>query len=138
MEPKFPLTLTIPRIPPGLNALRREYRNPHVYKVLRMAWETELLCAAGVPMLQAVREFVSASDTELPKRMRVQIHVRRRVLLEDMDNLVGGAKPVLDAIKNMGLIYDDSTKFIDYQITQALAGGAGERTMITIQPAKEI
>jgi Holliday junction resolvase RusA-like endonuclease len=45
---------------------------------------------------------------------------RKRKL--DADNLVGGCKPVLDALKRLGVIVDDSPKWLDTLYEQHTGG----------------
>lgn len=54
---------------------------------------------------------------ESPKRARVRITSYRTRLL-DKDNAYGGAKPLLDSLKYAGLVPDDSTEAIDYEVLQ--------------------
>lgn len=60
--------------------------------------------------------------------------VRRGKRMLDMDNLYGGAKPVVDAIKSLGLIVDDDEKSIALVVTQAkLQKNEPANSQITIE-----
>jgi hypothetical protein len=48
----------------------------------------------------------------------------------DYANLVGGMKPVVDAMKNVGLIVDDSTRWIEDHYRQERAEESGLRVTI--------
>lgn len=65
-----------------------------------------------------------------PRRYRVSIKSRRRRLL-DPDNLVGGAKYVLDGCRYAGLIPGDSAGEIELVVTQEKS--TKEETVITIE-----
>ena len=56
-----------------------------------------------------------------PSRRRVTIISYRKRLLDE-DNNVGSTKPLLDAVKDMGLIWDDSPKFCELVTRQEKAG----------------
>ena len=52
----------------------------------------------------------------------------------DHDNLVGGAKPLLDALKKAGLIADDSPRCIKVTYRQHKAARRECRTVVTVTP----
>lgn len=54
------------------------------------------------------------------KKMRVVIHSYRKRLL-DKGNLVHGCKPILDTLKKIGVIYDDSPKWIEDIYLQSIS-----------------
>jgi Holliday junction resolvase RusA-like endonuclease len=56
-------------------------------------------------------------DSHGDQKKRVEV-VSYRTRLLDRGNLVGGAKPVLDALKHFGLIRDDSPKWIEDIVRQ--------------------
>lgn len=99
------MKILIPKVPPSPNELRRKYRNPHVYKQLRDDWQ--LLIAAYTP--PATRTLLKREA--LTHRMIVQM-VFYNSREYDPDNLPAAQKPVLDALKNIGYIRDDSTKWL--------------------------
>jgi hypothetical protein len=105
-------------VPPSANELRREYRHWAVYRDLREKW-TWLLQAELVWLrLSFVRE--------LRPKMSVNITIYRPRRLDD-DNARGGCKPVWDAMKDIGLIRNDSLKWLDSGVSQMIGP---ERTII--------
>jgi len=69
---------------------------------------------------------VATQDLEIPRpapneRRRLAI-MSWRVQLADDDNLRGGMKPLLDALKNAELIYDDGPRYIDSAVFQGQVG----------------
>lgn len=102
--------LSVPMVPPSPNEMRRKYRHPKVYMNLRKVWETSLAAAAGSSeKLRAIREAVASSP-----KMRVQIIITQGGGRKgyDPDNVQGSQKVVLDALKNIGFLRDDSAKHI--------------------------
>lgn len=53
--------------------------------------------------------------------------------LLDNDNLIGGCKPLIDALKEKGLIRDDSPGWIDLHILQTKVKRGEEETIVTIE-----
>jgi Holliday junction resolvase RusA-like endonuclease len=115
-------------VPPSPNELRRKYRHVHAYKDLRNEWER---C---IWYLIERRDKKLLLDAALTYRMRVRItifHTGRY----DPDNLRGSQKPVLDALKNLGFIHDDSEKWIQLEEpVQILVSAVDEHTVIEIEP----
>jgi hypothetical protein len=59
-----------------------------------------------------------------------------RRFLRDDDNLVGAEKPLYDALKRLGLLKDDSTKWVDrVRLPQAVSPDGTFWTIIEIGPA---
>ena len=69
---------------------------------------------------------------EIKKKRRLKI-TRYSTRLLDYGNLVGGCKPLLDAIKLSGLIVDDSPKWIEDKYFQEKCQGGFERTEFIIE-----
>jgi hypothetical protein len=92
-------------VPPSPNELRRKYRSPFAYRRLRDTWQQAIVGLTGPSDRTMLRNYGQKS------RMTVQltIHNARRY---DEDNLHGCQKPVLDALKNLGYIRDDSPKWL--------------------------
>lgn len=124
------IIIEIPRVPPSLNDLRgRKYRNPHDYKRLRELWAMEL--AVKFSASERRKLFEASRDRVINgKKVAVTIIARRKRLL-DQDNLAGGVKPVLDAMKEF-LIFDDSPKHIDLKVEQVKCGSARQCTVISV------
>jgi len=55
-------------------------------------------------------------------KMRVKVVSHRKKLM-DLDNLFGGLKVVLDAMRGIGLIQDDSPEHIDLDVSQVKIPG---------------
>lgn len=102
----------IPRVPPSGNELRRKYRNRFAYMRLRGAWALEIQAAV---LLSARNRLVLAAETGQRAKVEICVHHSR---MYDLDNLHSGIKPVLDSLKNLGLISDDSPKHIELIVTQ--------------------
>ena len=51
----------------------------------------------------------------------------------DYDNLVGGCKPLIDAIKELGMIVDDNEKWVKVTYTQTPADNEREFTKVKIK-----
>jgi len=99
--------ICVSMVPPSPNVLRRKYRNPHVYKKLREAWEHALYYMAG-----SGRHRNQLQDFARTHKMRVRIILHHRGSY-DPDNLYGCLKPVLDALKEVGYIRDDNARCLE-------------------------
>lgn len=65
--------------------------------------------------------------------MRVRIHVQHSRLY-DYDNLVSGCKPILDSLKSLGYIIDDSPEHIELSITDEKS--IERQTIIEVLPCE--
>lgn len=79
----------------------------------------------------------------LPKRQRrikkktaVGIEVFHKTRRFDTDNLYGAVKPILDALRHNNLIYQDSPRWIDLNVSQSL-DRVNPRTEIYVSEAVE-
>ena len=107
----------VPRSPNGPNGL------------LRMHWARRRRYADGWYWL-VFRAMGGDAHCCGELRATVRIHqVRRRLL--DTDNLYASVKPVLDAMRKTGLIFDDSAKWCDLTVTQEV--GRPVRTLIEME-----
>lgn len=97
--------------PPSPNEIKRKYRNPHVYQKLRHAWGWQLRAAAGLGRFNLV---VLAQSRQ---KMCVKIHIAHKELF-DPDNLVGSTKVILDALREVQFLYQDSPEFLELEVTQ--------------------
>jgi len=115
------LTLRIPHASPSMN----DFANPHSsakwkYRQLRRVWHkaiTDALLEARVADRQPLR-------WPRPPREHVQVVVTRYAPEHqwlDPDNLRGGLKPVLDALKKHEVIVDDNAKAIELHDRQAVS-----------------
>jgi hypothetical protein len=86
------------------------------------------------PAVQHVPAPKNAGKEMRPARSRVRITSKRARLL-DADNLIGGGKFLLDAIRQCRLIEDDSTEHIILEMRQEkVAHRKDEETVIEIEP----
>lgn len=115
------LTLRIPRATPSLN----DFANPHrsgkwKYRQLRRVWHRALQDA----LLEARVAERTPLRWPLPPKELVQVRVTRYAPEHqwlDADNLAGGLKPVLDALKAFDVIADDNSKAIELTLRQAVS-----------------
>lgn len=123
------LTITVPRVPPSGNELRRQYRHWAAYKNLKVSWEQEFAYCTPAPIYKELRELCGCANGV---GYKIHLHVRigriadrlGRPRLLDHDNAIAGLKPVLDALKNkkpVGFIWDDSPKWLDLHVEQFTA-----------------
>lgn len=87
-----------------------------------------------------IRAHLLATLAALPRvaPYRVGLEVLRQGL-RDMDygNLVGGCKPVLDALVKVGVLYDDAPKWVREHYDQERVPRGRERTRLWAYPAIE-
>jgi len=116
---------------PSLNDLKgKKYRNHHDYTRLRNEWQRTIYYS--VPYVE--RSWLLGMQ-RAGKKMRLTIHVAHKKLY-DVDNLIGGCKPVVDALKHLLFLKDDSPEFMELHITQEKLNDA--RTTITLEDAQEV
>jgi hypothetical protein len=111
--------IIVPMVPPSGNQMRRRYRHPFAYLKLRDTWKHNIW-ALG-PRFRAGNE-----------KMDVTIHVEHSRLYDE-DNLIAGCKPILDSLKSLCYIKDDSPAFIELKVTQAVS--REKQTTIEVRPA---
>lgn len=103
--PNDSLRLEVPGVPtPSANEWTNRTRHRWRYRTHQRAW-MDLL----TPALLAA---TNAGQWRMTQRVRVTIEVQRRNLL-DWDNFLGGLKPVLDALRKLGVIPDDNPGAIE-------------------------
>ena len=105
------LTLTVLRATPSLNDFANIRRQPWRYRDIRRTWYRAVQ--------DALIEARSATRVPLawprPPHVQVTVQVTRYAPAHqwlDPDNLAGGLKPVLDALKAHEVIADDTAKAI--------------------------
>jgi hypothetical protein len=108
-------SISIPRVPIGPNSSQAGgRRNPGLF---RMHWtrrrKYNLMWFQEVAL--ALHGYLVRDRPERKCRLTITLH-RRRLL--DHDNAVASCKPVIDACRKCGLIYQDSPKWIDLQVLQ--------------------
>lgn len=115
------LTLHVYRATPSLNEFHNLRRSQQwKYRSLRRTWLHEV----GVALLQARAHYLRPLPWPRPPKARVRIEVTRFAPAHhwlDPDNLVGGLKPVLDALKAHQVIDDDTAGAIDLQAAQRVS-----------------
>lgn len=115
------LTLTVYRATPSMNEFHNVRRAQQWrYRQLRQAW----LGAIGQALLEARASYRRPLAWPRPPHERVLVCVTRYAPAHhwlDPDNLTGGLKPVLDALKAHELIDNDTAKDIDLVATQAIS-----------------
>ena len=68
------------------------------------------------------------------KRCRMALTITRhgpRFL--DRDNMIGGCKSLIDAIRKVGLIVDDSPKWLDVTFLQEKCAGTNKKTTVVVR-----
>lgn len=105
------LTITVPRVPPSGNELRRQYRHWAALKRLKLAWMDDVVYCSEIKDHLALRELCGKTKG-VGYKIHLHIRIGRRKIL-DQDNAEAGLKPVLDALRAVGFIWDDSPKFLD-------------------------
>jgi len=120
----------VPLVPPSPNVLRRKYWHPHAYRRLRMQWENDLFYGTSCARhRQQIIEWAKAG------KMCVQIIVKHTRSF-DADNLAGCQKPILDALKNIGFLKDDSAESLELLgPRQQLVRKQDCETLVRIGPA---
>ena len=114
------LTLTVYRATPSLNEFVNLRKNDYRYVKLRKTWLHDI----GTALLEVRAGQRQPLAWPRPPRERVFITVTRYAPAHrwlDPDNLAGGLKPVLDALKVHELIDDDSPKAIELVANQAIS-----------------
>jgi hypothetical protein len=129
----WPIIIEIPRSIPSANQLRRKYRNSFAYKQLQETWQTEIACKIRPALRAQIERFVLK---EKPK-MRVLIQLTKPRLY-DLDNFVGGCKPIIDSLRRLGLIHNDSPHWLDLQVEQIQRSRMRPVTRIEISPVEVV
>lgn len=113
------VTLTIDKASPSLNELqglhwvRLRARN--------LEW-LNLVCAAKL----------NAGLHGMPMFERAKVHIMRQgAKLLDEDNLAGGMKPLIDSLRKLGIIVDDSPDRMSLTVEQRI--GKPKRTTIHVE-----
>ena len=124
------IRINIPRVPPSPN--EKKYRHFRAKKELRELWEVELWVNApkGIPKAH----YELRADKFIPPEGKqiVRIHQLRKKEL-DKDNLYASVTPVINAMRFVGLILDDSPQHIELKATQGKCGRLRPSTVIEIE-----
>lgn len=117
------LSFEVPRITPsGWKYLHRHWGYRHK---LRQTFEWEIKAITS----EFIEKYPEAIAKEGERRKLVITSFRPRRI--DPDNVISGLKPCIDALKNLGLIWDDSEKCLELIVNQDKAHGF-PKTRITI------
>lgn len=117
-------------------------RTPTLNTYLRMHWARRKRIARDIAW--AIRAHMPANLYPNQPIKRCRITVDRESTKEpDMDNLIGGLKPLIDALQpaskrhplGLGIIADDSPRCL-LLLTARHMAGKGQRTIVTIEEAK--
>ncbi len=104
---------------------------PSLNETLRWHWATARKHANK--WLMAIWAHTNREWLTDDKRRRLTIERRGKRLLDE-DNLAGGAKIAIDSIKSIGLIVDDSPKWLELHMRQSkLAKGEAPHTIFTLE-----
>jgi hypothetical protein len=115
------VTLDIPDIPPSLNkVLNMHWR---AKRKLAEKWGWEVKIAKGQQRIQLGRN----------KVLITLWHSR----FYDRDNAFGACKVLVDALRYMNIIVDDTREWLELDVMQAKCPHRERHTTIVIQPAKD-
>lgn len=117
VDPAGVLVVVLPQPTLSLNQLLNQHH--HKRTADKRTWEKLLLVASG-----PVRK---------PREIRMRLDIERHGSRElDPDNLRGGMKPLIDAIRRHGLIFDDNPKWLDLHTCHVQAKRLDAHTVIRI------
>lgn len=112
------MILTIPRVPLSPNALLGKHWSAKARE--KLTWKQEIQAAGG------------KEQAKVRMRVTVTIYNARQY---DRDNAWGACKPILDAMKAMGLIVDDRASYCELEVKQAKSTRKEKRTVIEVVAA---
>ena len=95
---------------------------PSLNKLLRMHWQkrTELKDSLAWEVFAEMnKQNPNYEVITTPRKMRLRIISCRKSFL-DRDNFIGGLKILIDSIKELRLIYDDSPEYLDDDYEQKI------------------
>jgi hypothetical protein len=120
------MKIILKSLPPSTNQLERLHWAAKKRMRNALRWELiEAMATGGAPMPPVLIH-------PHPGRMRVRIKVYRPRLL-DPDNAMGGLKVLLDAMRDMGLLKNDSPKWLDLAPPEQIIERKNCRTEIIIE-----
>lgn len=115
----FPLRIILPFVTLSENRLLR------MHWAARKAKQQEYLAYLTVAGAYDRRFFAGEKEK---RTVEIYSYRKRRI---DPDNLIGGMKPLIDCLRKMKLIWDDSPKYLDLTVVQE-TDGKDPRTEIVI------
>jgi hypothetical protein len=104
------IKIVIKSLTPSLNPLLRMNRFKRMKLKEDLAWEVFVELQEQNPGYEVIGT---------PRKMNLNIISYRKSFL-DKDNFWGGLKPLVDAIKELRLIYDDSKEFLKWDAEQRI------------------
>ena len=110
---------------PFANSIRIEAVPPSLNKYLRMHWAVKKRLRHEFWLLLAERTNID-NRMSGPEKMRVQINVHSKGATArrlDSENLWGGCKPLIDAMRDVGLIRNDSPRWLDLGVCEKREDG---------------
>jgi Holliday junction resolvase RusA-like endonuclease len=99
------MKIVIPMVPPSPNELRRKYRNPHAYARLREKFKEAIFYMTP----KAERDVLTSFGKYNKMIVKIVFYNSREY---DPDNLAAAQKPILDSLKRLGFIRDDSAQWL--------------------------
>ena len=142
-----PIVICFPRQTPSQNQLGRyrhyqatELRNGYQMVIRQRLTELGIRPRwPRVPPRQQLRQYRGHPDGDLfggKPAVKMRLTIRRYSAGQlDPDNLVGGCKHLVDALAREGLLWDDSTKWLDARYEHHRAKAGGGHTEVEIGPA---
>lgn len=100
----MPVTVWIPTAVVSQNKLRTKYRNHHAYARLLNQYRHDL----WVQKLRA-----ELPDAAGKRRLTIRRLIERRGKSMDAPNIIGGAKPLIDALVREKLLVDDTQEYLE-------------------------
>ena len=118
--------IIIKTLTPSLNKVLRMNRWKRMELKEEFAWEVYAELHEQNPNYEVIAT---------PRKMRMNIVSYRKSFL-DRDNFIGGLKVLIDSIKELRLIYDDSPEYLDLEAEQKIEKKRkNQRTEIIITSA---
>ncbi len=118
------IVLTIPETTPSLNkTLRQGHWSRHLKH--RKHWSMLVLVAKSEAGIYAAPNFTRA-------RVTIERHGGKAM---DQDNFSGGAKALIDGLRDNGLIVDDDPEHLDLRFEQHPGTRVPRKTIIRIEAA---
>lgn len=131
------LTIVVPNEIVSENVILNRYRKPIHRTAFRRRLKKGFIKSINANLWTTIADgnlwngvFVNLPGHVGSKRRRVEILSWRARFL-DKDNLYGGAKILIDALRDVGLIFRDSPKWVDVNVYQKI-DGKNRRTEIRI------
>jgi Holliday junction resolvase RusA-like endonuclease len=99
------MKLTLLNLPPSAN----QYQRSH------WAVKRKLRNMFGQNVRMETRLVNPMAEVKGKRRVKISIYRPRRL---DFDNAVGGCKPLVDSLRDIGLIKNDSPRWLDLEVEQ--------------------